>query len=307
MTMSLFTVAVPDPADTDADFGLARFAEVLGRARGESGRIDPALTTPELLDELLGATRAGALTALTDLTLCEAEYPRVEPEGAPAGWVRSWGYLTALLTTRLAQTVTDLEAMAALHRAGHNRAGWAVLSQAMMSSWRGWAISVEPVDEPRDEARRSSRAWLKLAAAADQLIDPVTVHPHDFEIGHDEDPVVDTMAFLAPTEDTPAGGTELLAAIQAGWTLAHTYVPGAVQAGRDGLLLSADRPTDMDSAAMATLQRHLAVELLSIAVPYAAECGAEFEAMRSLHGPDPAVIDPAVVAELFARYGRPAE
>lgn len=108
MTKSLFTVPVPDPVDTDADFGLARFTTVLDRARGESGRIDPALTTPELLDEMLDATRVGALAALTDLTVREAEFPRVEPADAPAGWIRRWGYLTALLTTRLAQTVTDL-------------------------------------------------------------------------------------------------------------------------------------------------------------------------------------------------------
>lgn len=52
---------------------------------------------------------------------------------------------------------------------------------------------------------------------------------------------------------------------------------------------------------MAVLQRRLAVELLSIAVPYAAETGAEFADLRDLHGPDPAVAD-----ALFARYGRPA-
>lgn len=299
--MSLFTVPAPDPADVDTDFGLARFTEVLDRARNDGGRISPALTTPALLAELLDATRHGALAALTDLSLLEAEFPRVEPEGAPAGWMRSWGYLTALLTTRLAQTVADLDAMVALHRAGHNRAAWAVLSQAMMSSWRGWAVSVDPVDEPRDEARRSSEAWLRLLAAADELADPVTVGVHDFEIGHREPPVVDTMTLLAPTEDTPAGGSELLTAIQAGWSLAHTYVPGAVQAGRDGLLLSAHLSTEMDSDAMAVLQRHLAVELLSIAVPYAAETGAEFADLRDLHGPDPAVAD-----ALFARYGRPA-
>jgi len=33
------------------------------------------------------------------------------------------------------------------------------------------------------------------------------------------------------------------------------------------LLFAAHRPTEMDSAAMAVLQRRLAVELLSIAVP----------------------------------------
>ncbi len=307
MTMSLFTVPVPAPADVDPDFGLARFTEVLGRARNDNGLIDPELTTPALLDELLGATRRGALTALTDLALLEAEFPRVEPEGAPAGWMRSWGYLTALLTTRLSQTVADLDAMGALHRAGQHRAAWPVLSQAMITAWRGWRVSIDPGDEPRDEARRSSRAWLKLMAAAELLPDPVTIGPHDFEIGHSEAPVTGPETMLAPTEHIPAGGAEVLRAVQAGWSLAHTYVPGAMQAGPDAVLLAANRATDMDSESTAVVQRHLAAELLSIAVPYAAETGAEFFELRDLHGPDPAGPSQEAIDELFAKYGRPVE
>src|SRR5699024_11137124 len=52
---------------------------------------------------------------------------------------------------------------------------------------------------------------------------------------------------------------------------------------------------------------HLAAELLSIAVPYPAETGAEFFELRDLHGPDPAGPSQEAIDELFAKYGRPVE
>ncbi|GAA3520398.1 hypothetical protein RAJCM14343_1765 [Rhodococcus aetherivorans] len=223
--------------------------------------------TLDAIELVIEAARGTVLAHTLRAVHLEVTEPR--PEMWIGGrWPDSEGFYLATMAARFEQLLDSCEAVAALHRAGNHRGGWAVLGQAGDTLERLWMLTETLVfDQPRDEARRCAHAWYAFADAYRRLTPgtPVTVHPFDAalsgDVGEDEDTSLGDGRQHAPTR-----AKDLVAAIDAGVRLTQVYLPAKLQLdpGLDaGGVHTAG--VGIDSPPMSAAQLHLALDLIHTA------------------------------------------
>ncbi|MCD5422682.1 hypothetical protein LRS71_24540 [Rhodococcus pyridinivorans] len=204
--------------------------------------------TADAVEIVIEAARRTVLDPARGLVAAEIDDPR--PESCTDRWLDSEGFYLATIAVRFDQLLGGCEAVAALHRSGRHRAGWAVLGQAADTLTRLWMLTDTLVlSQPQDETRRSAHAWYAFADAYNLLgLSPhLTVHPFEAALSGDvtdnEDSSLDD-----GRQGASARARELVTAIEHGARLAQVHIPGtlalnpaaATDPGSDGAGLAAD-------------------------------------------------------------------